>query len=114
MKKLLLLLMLLFCTVSHSQSQDTTVFNQEWREKLQSPLEFIIYKNTNTGLYSVRVYRGDAVEHMLVIRDYYGNIIYSELMGVNGEIDLFFLSCGIYIVELHNDIAVRSQVLRIR
>ncbi len=114
MKKLLLLLMLLFCTVSHSQSQDTTVFNQEWREKLQSPLEFIIYKNTNTGLYSVRVYRGDAIEHMLVIRDYYGNIIYSELMGVNGEIDLFFLSCGIYIVELHNDIAVRSQVLRIR
>jgi hypothetical protein len=90
------------------------VFNQEWREKLQSPLEFIIYKNTHTGLYSVRVYRGDAVEHMLVIRDYYGNIIYSELMGVNGEIDLFFLSCGIYIVELHNDIAVRSQVLRIR
>ena len=112
------MLALLFCTVSHSQShsqsKDTTVFDQEWREKLSSPLEFIIYKNTNTGLYSVRVYRGDAVEHMLVIRDYYGNIIYSELMGVNGEIDLFFLSCGIYIVELHNDIAVRSQVLRIR
>jgi hypothetical protein len=116
MKKLLLALSLLFVLTSFSQEKDTTEykFDQEWYDNLDSPLEYIAYKNPYTGHYSIRVYRGTAKEHLVTIKDYYGNVVHTEIIDKNAELDLFFLQCGYYIIEIKNDKSTQSQLLQIR
>ena len=110
MGKIFTLLLLLIPFMSYSQES----FNQEWYDKLSSPLEFIVYENFNTKLHSVRIYRGDDTEYLLTIKDYYGNSIYHKKINRHTEIDLTFLSCGHYIVEIYNDKATRCQLIEVK
>ena len=123
MKKLILTIALLFSFISFSQDTtrtDTTrtpekeIFDQEWYDKVDSPLEYVIFKNPRTGYYSIRVYRGDATEHQVRIKDYYGKLVYAEIIGRDAELDLFFLPCAYYIIELENEDGVVAQIIRIR
>ena len=118
MKKILLILALLCTTITFSQDTTTVsywdTFDQEWYDKLDSPLEYIVYKNTTTGLYSVRVYRGSSEEHYVVLKDQYGDLVYKEIIGTEGELDLSFLPCGNYIIELKNKEGLSNQILAVR
>jgi hypothetical protein len=96
--------------VGHSQEN----FDQDWYDKLNSPLEFIVYENFSTKLHSIRVYRGADTEYSLTIKEYNGNSIYNIEVSRNAEIDLTFLSCGKYIVEITNDKAIRCQMIEVK
>jgi len=110
MKKLLLFFTFLFSFIAYSQES----FDQDWYDKLDSPLEYIVYENDNTGLYSIRIYRGDAAEHWVTIKDCYGNSLYNQKIPRDTELDLHFLSCGHYIIEISNSKATRVQIIKIR
>ena len=112
MKKIFLFLTILFLIsfVGHSQES----FDQEWYDKLNSPLEFIVYENFSTKLHSIRIYSGDSTEHLLTIKDYYGNSIYNKIIARDTEVDLNFLSCGKYIIEISNNKTARFQIFEIK
>jgi hypothetical protein len=113
MKNLLFIFAFLFPLITHSQKPnicDDPIY-YEWYQKIDSPLEFIVYKNNKTNLYSIRVYRGEAEEHMVTIMDQYGDITHKTKMGKETDLDLDFLSCGYYIIELRNEEASRYQVI---
>ena len=112
MKKLFIFLVVLFLLSFVGYSQES--FDQEWYDKLNSPLEFIVYENFSTKLHSIRVYRGDSTEHLLTIKDYCGNSIYNKIIARDTEIDLTFLSCGQYIFKINNDKATRWQIIEVK
>ena len=107
---LFLVILLLISFVGYSQE----IFDQEWYDKLNSPLEFVIYENFSKKLHSIRVYRGEETEYLLTIKDYYGNSIYNKIIARYEEIDLSFLSCGHYIIEINNSKATRLQIIEIK
>lgn len=118
MKRVLFIIAFLCNTISFSQDTSLvsywSTFDTEWYDKLDSPLEYIVYKNIETDLYSVRVYRGDSEEHYVLIKDQYGEIVYTEIIGREEEIDLSFLPCGNYIIEIKNKNSISSQILAVK
>lgn len=101
MKKLLLLLFLLIS--SAAMSQDSTLFDYEWHDKLNSDLEFISFPNPSKGDISVRVYRGSAEEHVLTVSSPTGVVVYSEVFSQECDFKMSNLDSGMYLLTVSND-----------
>ena len=53
----------------------TTLYTKEWHEKIDSPLEFIIFPNPTKEVINLRVYRGKSENYQVTIYDQLGRII---------------------------------------
>jgi hypothetical protein len=112
MKKLILILSLLLSTLAISQNE--SVFDSEWYEKLDSELEYITFPNPSEGVISIRVYRGSSIEHTVTIRDAVDQVIYTSKFEKDGEIDLTGLSAGVYFISITNDKTELNQKIKIK
>ena len=101
MKKLLLILFLLIS--SCALTQDSTLFDSEWHDKLNSDLEFISFPNPSKGDISVRVYRGNAEEHALTVSTPTGVVVYSEIFSQECDFKMSNLEAGVYLLTVSND-----------
>jgi hypothetical protein len=100
MKNILLFLLLFLPLLTLSQ---TDVYTNEWYEKLDSELECFIFPNPTDVEMKVRVYRGGSERHTLKLY----NSVHKEVLSIDFEIevdiDVSWLSTGIYYVEVSND-----------
>jgi hypothetical protein len=111
MKKLLSLFFLFFSLNAISQ---TSVFDDDWYNKLDSELEYISFTNQNTQEISVRVYRGGYSEHTIRISNQVGRIIYNDKFGKECDIKTSLFECGFYFISVFNDKKMVTQVLFIK
>lgn len=100
MKKIILFLFLFLPLLTLSQ---TDVYTSEWYEKLDSELECFIFPNPTDVEIKVRVYRGKSKSHTLTLY----NSIHKKVLSIDFEkevdIDISWLSTGVYYVEISND-----------
>lgn len=111
MGKLILIFSLILSTFSFSQD---SVFDDEWYEKLDSPLEYIAFPNPSQGELKIRVYRGDDEEHTLTVRNTTGEIVYTAEFGKKEDFDLSEIGKGMFFITVSNASATMNQKIVIR
>ena len=98
MKKLLLILMLLFTSTSFSQFEDP-IYDSEWYESLDEKINFIIFPNpTDSRTIQFRIYRGFEETYNVLITDISGKIVYENILKPEDEMYLDDLMAGVYFV----------------
>ena len=108
MKKLLLLFFLFFSLNAISQ---TSVFDDDWYNKLDSELEYISFTNQNTQEIGIRVYRGGSSEHAIRITNAVGDIIYNEVFNKECNIKMSLFDSGFYFISVFNSKKMVTQTL---
>lgn len=99
MKKILLFLFLFLPLLTLSQKD---VYTDEWYDNLDSELECFIFPNPTDVDMKVRVYRGRSEHHTLKLY----NSISQEVLYIEFkreiDVDISWLSSGIYYVQVSN------------
>jgi hypothetical protein len=111
MKTLLVSLSLLISVFTFSQDD---VFTEEWYQKLDSDLEYIIFPNPSKGDLNIRVYRGESENHSVKITNTLGQVVYSSNIKREDYLDINFLIKGIYFVTISNDKKNLTQLLEVK
>ena len=111
MKTLLVSLSLLISVFTFSQND---VFTEEWYQKLDSDLEYIIFPNPSKGDLNIRVYRGESENHSVKITNTLGQVIYTSNIKREDYLDINFLIKGIYFVTISNDKKNLTQLLEVK
>jgi hypothetical protein len=111
MKTLLVSLSLLISVFTFSQDD---VFTEEWYQKLDSDLEYIIFPNPSKGDLNIRVYRGESENHSVKITNTLGQVIYTSNIKREDYLDINFLIKGIYFVTISNDKKNLTQLLEVK
>lgn len=97
MKTILFTLGLLFSTLSFSQNSD--VYNEEWYNSLESPIEFIVFKRSCESTVQFRIYRGSEETYKVSIINCNGKVVYqTDLKKVDG-IDISTFYHGVYYIK---------------
>jgi hypothetical protein len=109
------LLVSLFSLITlQSFSQNTDVFNNEWYEKLNSDLEYISYINPNSNNINVRIYRATSPNHIVVLKDVVGNMIFIYNIEKECELPIHNISSGIYFLTVYNQNKELTQMVKIK
>ena len=111
MKALLIPLFLIFSFLTYSQDN---LFTNEWHEKLESDLEYIIFPNPSDGNLKVIVYRGKPQNHIIKITNTLGQLVYTYKIEREGFVDITSLDKGIYFFTISNYKKKHTQLLKIR
>lgn len=112
MKNFIFTLLLLLPIFGNAQS---SLFTEEWHEKIESPLEFIVFPNpTNNNTINLRVYRGQSENYSIEISTSLGKVLYQNSCKKEDRIYLPEITDGIYIVEVTNDNVSKSEILIIK
>jgi hypothetical protein len=111
MKTLLVSLSLLISVFTFSQDE---VFTEEWYQKLDSDLEYIIFPNPSKGDLNIRIYRGKSENHSVKITNTLGQVVHTSSIKREDYLDIDFLGKGIYFVTISNDKKNLTQILEIR
>jgi hypothetical protein len=90
---------------------NTSLYTEEWYEKIDSKLEFIIFPNPTKEVINLRVYRGESENYQVIIYDQLGKVILKRKCKKEDQIDVSGLSTGIYIFEVTNDNIKKSELL---
>lgn len=106
------LLLLILPNFGNAQSSD--IFTEEWYEKIESPLEFIVFPNPSNNTINLRVYRGQSENYSIKISTSLGKILYQNTCKKEDKIYLPEITDGIYIVEVINDNVSKSEILIIK
>ena len=110
MKTLITFLFILSTTFTHSQEKD--VYTDEWYEKLDSDLEYIMFPNPNKGdELNIRVYRGNDENHAFRITNVIGETILNGDIKREDEIDVSLLNRGTYFLTISNGKKNLTQIL---
>lgn len=113
MKKFIFaLLILILPNIGSAQSSD--IFTEEWYEKIESPLEFIVFPNPANNTINLRVYRGQSENYSIRISTSLGKILYENSCEREEKIYLPEITNGVYIVEVINDNISKSEILIIK
>ncbi len=100
MKSLLLILALFIGSFSFSQQTlDTnSVFNDEWYESLDQPINFITYKRRCDVTIQFRIYRGDEETYSVSLTNSNGIKVWEGDLKQVDEIDISNIYEGVYIL----------------
>lgn len=90
------------------------IYTEEWYQKLESQLEFIIFPNPTKEIINLRVYRGNSENYQVTIYDQLGKIILQKKSKAEDQIDIPYLSPGIYIFEVLNDKTKKCDILSVQ
>lgn len=111
MKALLISLSLLISFFTFSQNE---VFTEEWHQKIDSDLEYIIFPNPSKGNLNIRIYRGKSQNHSVEITNTLGQIVYMSNIKRKDYLSIHFLDRGVYFITISNDKKKFTQILEIR
>lgn len=101
MKSILFTLCLLFSTLSFSQNSE--VYNDEWYNSLERPIEFITFKRNCETKMQFRIYRGSEETYKVSITNCLGKLVYrSELKQID-EIDISIFYPGFYYIKAEDN-----------
>lgn len=86
-------------------SQNSEIFDDEWRDKLKSDLEYIIYPNPTNGdsHINLRIYRGEYESHEVKIFNSLGKVVYFGIYNRESEIPIDSLDKGLYLFQVSNE-----------
>lgn len=101
-------------SLKYCDTKLSEIYTEEWHEKLESQLEFIIFPNPTKEKINLRVYRGNSEVYEVIIYDQLGKIIIQKSCRPEDQIDISDLSPGIYIFEVLNDKTKRCEMLNIQ
>ena len=98
-----IIFLLLFLSLPFFYFSQSEVYTDEWYEKLNSELECFIFPNPTDVDMKVRVYRGRSEHHTLKLY----NSISQEVLYIEFkreiDVDISWLSSGIYYVQVSNE-----------
>jgi hypothetical protein len=101
MKAVTLIFFLLFSFITLSQE---SLLTEEWYQKLDSDLEYIVFPNPSKGAISLRIYRGKSESHDVTIRNAIGDIVvHLENCKREEDFDLSNLEKGFYLFTVSNE-----------
>jgi len=85
-------------------NSDTTymedLFDDEWKESLNKPLDFIIFPNPTEGNLEFRIFRGNDEYYLVTIFNKIGMIVYNGLKEKEDSINLTNLESGTYSIKV--------------
>lgn len=111
MKTLLVFLFLL--TPLLSVSQNSQIFDNEWYEKLDSDLEYIIFPNPSNSDVNIRIYRTSSLEHSVLIQNTIGQTVFKGNIKREDKVPISNLEKGVYFLTVYNEKKQLTQVLKI-
>lgn len=101
MKTLLFTLSLLISTLAISQNSE--VYNQEWYQSLEEPINFITFKEPCKNTLQLRVYRGNQESYTLRLYNTKGIEVLNTQVGQSDEIDISRYYQGVYQIRLEDN-----------
>lgn len=90
------------------------IYNEEWYQKLESELEFIIFPNPTREIINLRIYRGHSEYYLVNIYDQMGKLVLEKKSIKEDQINISNLSLGIYIFEVVSDDTRKCVLLNLQ
>lgn len=87
------------------------IYDDEWYQKLESELEFIIFPNPTKEFINLRIYRGKSEYYLVNIYDQMGKVVLEKKITREDQINVSTLSGGIYSFEVVGDNTRKREVL---
>jgi hypothetical protein len=81
--------------------------NDNWDDKNEEKINFIMYPNPGHGIIQFRIYRGQSEYYNVMIRNSIGQLVYEGKLKERDQMDLELLAPGIYYVNA-SDLEGRS------
>lgn len=101
---------LLISDLDECQTSFLDLFDDEWHINLESPLSFIIFPNPTKSMLNFRVYRGISSTYQITIYDHLGKKVIEKTLNKEDQIDISFLSKGMYIFEAVSDNSKKCEI----
>lgn len=118
MKNLLIFALLLICkfsvsqNIDYSSTLDTLIFNSEWRESLNEPLNFITFrKQSQPDKIQFRIYRGSQLSYDVKVLDVSGLVLFNSQLKQEDQIDISGLIPGFYIITVSDGRNILTKIL---
>ena len=103
MKSLLLILALLLGSISYSQTDttqtdtsNTEVYDEDWYESLDEPVNFITYRRRCEVTIQFRIYRGFEETYSVTLTNTKGTVVWTGELAQVDEIDISGIYQGVY------------------